>query len=118
MNESYPSAPRRRLLKSCLAAGAAPLLASLAGRASAASWPEKPVRMIVAFPAGGPADATARLIAQKLAGALGQPVVVDNRPGASRSIGTSALVKSAPDGYTVSMLRTSARSAPTSRRRS
>jgi tripartite-type tricarboxylate transporter receptor subunit TctC len=113
MRETEPAASRRRLLKSCLAAGAAPWLASLSGRANAArSWPEKTVRMVVAFPAGGPTDATARLIAQKLAGALGQPVIVDNRPGASGSIGTTSLIKSAPDGYTVSMFGMPALVAP------
>lgn len=103
---------RRRMLKLCVAAGAAPMLASLPGRSSAAGWPEKAVRMIVAFPAGGPTDATARLVAQKLATALGQPVVVDNRPGASGAIGTAALIKSAPDGYTVSMFGMPALVAP------
>ncbi|ATA55646.1 ABC transporter substrate-binding protein [Variovorax boronicumulans] len=111
--ETEPAAPRRLLLKSCLAAGATPWLASLSGGANAASrWPEKTVRMVVAFPAGGPTDATARLIAQTLAGALGQPVIVDNRPGASGSIGTTSLIKSAPDGYTVSMFGMPALVAP------
>lgn len=112
VRKTEQAAPRRLLLKSCLAAGAAPLLASLSARAGAANWPEKTVRMVVAFPAGGPTDATARLVAQKLAGALGQPVIVDNRPGASGSIGTTSLIKSVPDGYTVSMFGMPALVAP------
>ncbi|MBU4610048.1 tripartite tricarboxylate transporter substrate binding protein [Achromobacter sp. GG226] len=71
--------------------------------AHAADWPERAVRMIVAFPAGGPTDVAARAVAQKLSERLGQPVVVENRPGASGSIGTAAFVKSAADGYTISM---------------
>ena len=107
-----PHASRRQLLKSCLAVGASPLLAAAPLRAAAAQWPEKPVRMIVAFPAGGPTDATARLIAQKLSDRLGQPVIVDNRVGASGSIGTASMIKSPPDGYTVSMFGMPALVAP------
>lgn len=94
---------RRNILKTCLATSAAPWLAAMPAVASAAAWPERPVKMIVAFPAGGPTDATARLIAQKLADRLGQPVIVDNRVGASGSIGTVALIKAPADGYTLSM---------------
>lgn len=78
----------------------------------AAEWPEKIVRMVVAFPAGGPTDTVARLIAQKLSLRLGQQVIVDNKPGASGAIGTAAFIKSPADGYTISMFGMPALIAP------
>jgi tripartite-type tricarboxylate transporter receptor subunit TctC len=69
--------------------------------ASAQSYPTKPVRMIVPFGAGGPADVYARVLAQHLTEALKQNFVVENRPGAGAIIGTEAVAKSAPDGYTL-----------------
>jgi tripartite-type tricarboxylate transporter receptor subunit TctC len=68
---------------------------------AAASYPSKPVRLIVAFPAGGPADIFARAISQKLAELLGRPVIVDNRGGASGMLATELVVKAPADGYTV-----------------
>jgi tripartite-type tricarboxylate transporter receptor subunit TctC len=65
------------------------------------SWPSRPLRMVVAYPPGGGVDVMARSVAQKLQDALGQPVVVDNRPGGSGVIGAQAVAKSAPDGYTI-----------------
>ena len=64
-------------------------------------YPVKPVRVIVGFPAGGGSDLIARVLAQKLSGALGQPVVVENRPGASANIAAELAVRSAPDGHTL-----------------
>jgi len=67
----------------------------------------KPVRLIVAFPAGGGSDVVGRIVAQKLGERFGQQVIVDNRPGAGGSIGTEAAVRAAPDGYTVQLGSTS-----------
>ena len=71
--------------------------------AHAQSWPTRPVKMIVPFPAGGPTDVMTRVVSDKLARALGQPVVVENKPGAGGSIGADFVAKSAPDGYTILM---------------
>jgi len=69
----------------------------------AAAFPTKPVRLVVPFPPGGPLDVTGRAIAQKLSEAWGQPVVVDNRPGAGGNIGAELVAKAPADGYTVVM---------------
>jgi tripartite-type tricarboxylate transporter receptor subunit TctC len=69
--------------------------------ATAQTFPTKPITLIVTYPAGGGADAMARLIAPKMSEALGQNVVVENKPGASGHIGASAVAKAAPDGYTL-----------------
>src|SRR5262245_66343616 len=67
------------------------------------AYPTKPVRIIVAYPAGGANDIVARAIGQELAGDLGQPVVIENRSGAAGTIGADAAAKSLPDGYTLFM---------------
>ncbi len=72
-----------------------------------ASWPGKPIRFIVPFPAGSLSDTAARLVGQRLARALGQPLVIDNRSGASGNIGVQAAAKAAPDGYTIVLGTTS-----------
>ncbi len=69
--------------------------------AHAQEWPAKPVRIIVPFPAGGSADLLPRAVAEKLAAKWGQPVIVDNRPGAAGNIGADAVFRADPDGYTL-----------------
>ena len=76
----------------------------VAASAAAQDYPAKPIRIIVPFAAGGPADIYARFIGQRLSEALGQPVVIEDRPGAGSVIGTDAVAKSAPDGYTLLMM--------------
>jgi tripartite-type tricarboxylate transporter receptor subunit TctC len=76
-------------------------LALLPALATAQNWPAKPIRLVVAYPPGGVSDVVARALADKLAGPLGQPVVVENKAGASGGIGMDAVAKAAPDGYTL-----------------
>lgn len=78
----------------------AALLATV-GPAHAADWPSRPITLVVPFPAGGPTDAVARAVAQELSASLGQPMVVDNRVGASGTIGYGAVAQAAPDGHTL-----------------
>ncbi len=93
--------PHRRLLLSVLSAAAALSLVLPAAPAVAQSWPTKPVTIIVSFPPGGDTDALARVFAEKLAQRVGQQVIVENRTGASGTIGNAAVAKAAPDGHTL-----------------
>jgi len=96
------------MLKICLA-----VIATVAAQAAwAQSYPSKPIHMVVAFPPGGSTDLAARALGEKLATALGQPVVIDNKPGASGNIGAEAVAKSTPDGQTLFMAATSFATAP------
>src|SRR5918912_134780 len=76
------------------------LLACFALGAHAQTWPAKPVRIVVAYPPGGGIDVMARQLAEKLTGMWGQPVIVENKPGANTILATETVAKSAPDGYT------------------
>src|SRR5262245_58867048 len=95
--------PRRRFLH--LAAGAAPLPA-LSRFAWAQAYPTRPVRIIVGYAPAGTTDIAARLMGQWLSERLGQQFVIENRPGASATIGTEAVVRASPDGYTLLLITT------------
>ena len=96
-----PDSPRRALL-----ALTAACLIALPAVADAQAWPTKPIRMVVTFPPGGSSDIVARLIAPILGEKLGQPVVVENKPGAGATIGAADVARSAPDGYTFMLSNT------------
>ena len=76
------------------------------GAAFAQAWPAKPITLIVPFPPGGPTDVASRIVAQKMSGALGQNIVIDNRSGASGTVGAAAAARAPADGYTFVMLAT------------
>ena len=104
MNFPTPSAHghlgmRRNLLVSALASLL--LGAAVAPAHAQSEWPTRPIRMIVPFPAGSSPDTLARMIAQPLGKALGQTIVVDNKPGAGGNIGTATVAHAQPDGYTI-----------------
>jgi tripartite-type tricarboxylate transporter receptor subunit TctC len=95
---SKPFAPVRAGLQAiCLTA----LMVLGAGAAQAETYPSRPIKLIVPWPAGGGVDTSARLIAQPLSERLGQPIVIENKPGAAGNIGTALAAKEKPDGYTL-----------------
>jgi tripartite-type tricarboxylate transporter receptor subunit TctC len=88
--------PRRGLLLAPALLAAPGLIASAAAQGA---WPARPVRLVVPFAAGGATDISSRIVAQKLSELLGQPMVIENRPGAGGTVGVDNVAKSAPDGY-------------------
>ena len=98
--EDEMKVPRRTFLH--LAASAA-VLPALTRIVSAQNFPTRPITIIVTFPAGGPADAVARIIGERMRAALGQPVIIENVAGAGGSIGVARAARAAPDGYTLSI---------------
>lgn len=91
----------RRAALASLIAGF-PAISGLAlAQPAAAAWPTRPIKLIVPLTAGGPTDLLARILAQPLGERLGQPVIIDNRPGAGGNIGAEAAARSEPDGYTL-----------------
>ena len=97
--------PRRQFLHLATGAAAIPVMSRIA---SAQTYPSRPVRWIVGFPPGGGADTVARIMAPWLSERLGQPITIENRPGASTNIAVQAVVNSPPDGYTLLFLGASA----------
>src|SRR5215468_8430624 len=96
------NASRRETLMRLFAGAAIALLAACASDPAAAqTYPDKPIKMIVPFPPGGPIDTMGRLVAHDLSAGLGQQVVIENRPGAGSTIGTRAAATADPDGYTL-----------------
>ena len=87
------------LLLAAAAVGTAAL--GTAGMAAAADYPERPIIVVVGFPPGGASDILARIITNKLSSLLGQPVIVDNRPGAGGNVAGDVVAHAAPDGYTL-----------------
>jgi tripartite-type tricarboxylate transporter receptor subunit TctC len=94
------TSPTRRTVLRAAAAGAAIMLSPHAG-ADDRRWPDRPVRVIVPYPAGGSTDVLARILAEHLKDMFGQPFVIENRPGAGGNIGIAAVTSSVPDGYTI-----------------
>jgi tripartite-type tricarboxylate transporter receptor subunit TctC len=93
--------PRRNFLHLAADAAALPALSRIA---RAQTYPSRPVRIIVPFSPGGGSDVAARLIGQRLAERLGQPFIIDNRPGGASNIGTEVVVRAPPDGHTLLMI--------------
>ncbi len=95
MEQRYVTRFAQWLIGLVAAAGAAVL------PVAAADYPDRPIRLVVPFPAGGGADTLARLIMPRVAQALGAPIVIDNKPGAGGNVGAEIVARAAPDGYTL-----------------
>ena len=91
----------RHCLRALLACALAAAVVAPSSTVRAQDYPTRPIRLVVPFPPGGSLDVVARAIGQRLTAAWGQPVVIDNRPGAGGNIGADLVAKSTPDGYTI-----------------
>src|SRR5438105_12226921 len=89
-------------MKNLLAIALALFAASIVG-ATAEIYPSRPITIVVPFPAGGPTDSLTRVLAERMKGSLGQPVIIENVTGAGGTIGVGRVARAAPDGYTVSI---------------
>src|SRR5438270_4486624 len=96
--------PTKRRLVAAALAGLAALAAGTAALAQA--FPSKPIKIVVPYAPGGPTDIVARVVGQRLAEQLGQPVIIDNKPGAGGNIGAEAVARSPADGYTLLLVTT------------
>ncbi len=97
----FPTLRPRTLITACLAAASA-----LAASAAFAAFPDKPIRVVIGFPAGGPLDQHARLLTERLQAVLGQPIVIDYKSGAGGTVGAQDVMKAPPDGYTLMLANT------------
>ena len=93
--------------RTCLKAVAAALALALSASAGAQDYPAKLVKIVVPFGAGGVADLTVRLVAQKMSASMKQPIIIENRPGAGGIVAADTVAKAAPDGYTLLLDRKS-----------
>jgi tripartite-type tricarboxylate transporter receptor subunit TctC len=100
-----------RVIRLLLALFAAALSSSVACAQS--GWPDRPIRLIVPFQAGSSSDIIGRIVSQKLSERLGQQIIVDNRVGASATLGTEAVARSQPDGYTIGLANTTTHASAT-----
>ena len=94
----------RNRFASVFFASLAVMVLAAAGPATAQQFPNRPIRMLVGYPPGGPADVTARLVAPYLTEALGQQIVIDNRSGAGGTVAAATLATAPPDGYTIGIV--------------
>ena len=95
--------PRRALLAGGAAMAALPAVARAQANVTTSAWPTQPVRLVVPFAPGGTTDLVARLLTQGLSARLGQPVIIENRPGAGATLGSAMVAQAAPDGLTLLM---------------
>jgi len=106
--------PKHHILRRALAytlLGFSTIVTPLISHAQTPAWPQKPIRVVVGFAPGGTTDVIARLVSQAMSDALGQPIVIDNKPGASGNIAAAEVVRAAPDGYTFLIAPTSVETA-------
>lgn len=115
MNTKSHQSTKRRSIGLAIKIGLTAVSLSFASTATLAQsgYPNRPIRIVLPYPPGGGTDIVARLLSQKLSQSMGQPVVVDNKPGASTIIGTDQVAKAAPDGYTIGLITDSHAINPT-----